>query len=178
MTKELEICSYREFLIAYLHKRFPKARKEDVEDAVQNALIKAVRFIDKWQGGSSLKTWLSIITVNMYVDTFRKTYVKNEFVLASNEDTFVFENIAIDDFSETYCHEDYQNKIVKELLSGLEDNIHVKMFCSHVIGDIDYKDLSIQQNVPVGTVKSRIFRAKKILKEKYLSLSEKNLEIV
>jgi DNA-directed RNA polymerase specialized sigma24 family protein len=52
------------------------------------------------------------------------------------------------------------------------------MFCSHVFGDIDYKDLSIQQNVPIGTIKSRIFRAKKILKEKYLSLSEKNLEIV
>jgi RNA polymerase sigma-70 factor (ECF subfamily) len=178
MTKELEICSYREFLGAYLHKRFPKARKEDVEDAVQNALIKAVRFADKWQGGSSLKTWLSIITVNMYVDTFRKTYVKHEYVVASNEDSYVFENIAVDDFSVNYCQEDYQNKIVKELLSGLEDNIHVSMFCSHVFGDIDYKNLSIQQNVPVGTIKSRIFRAKKILQEKYLSLSEKNLEIV
>ena len=37
MTKELQICSYRDFLHNYLFKKFPKARKEDVEDAVQNA---------------------------------------------------------------------------------------------------------------------------------------------
>ena len=70
MTKELQICSYRDFLHNYLFKKFPKARKEDVEDAVQNAIIKAVRFAHKWQGESSLKTWVTIIAVNMYTDTF------------------------------------------------------------------------------------------------------------
>ena len=79
MTKELQICSYREFLYNYLFRKFPKARREDVEDAVQNAIIKAVKFVDKWQGDSSLKTWLTVIAVNMYLDTFRKTYNKNEY---------------------------------------------------------------------------------------------------
>ena len=172
MTKESEICSYREFLFAYLCKRFPKARREDIEDAVQNALIKAVRFVHKWQGGSSLKTWLSVIAVNMYLDTFRKTYVKHEYVIDSADDLFIFDKIPVSDFSETYCEEDYQNKIIKQLLSGFEDNIHVKMFCRHVINDIDYKDLSEQENVPIGTVKSRIFRAKKLLKDKLETISE------
>ena len=93
MTKELQICSYRDFLHNYLFKKFPRARREDVEDAVQNALIKAVRFADKWQGGSSLKTWLAVITVNMYLDTFRKTYSKIEYILDDELKTLLADKI-------------------------------------------------------------------------------------
>jgi RNA polymerase sigma-70 factor (ECF subfamily) len=173
MTKELQICSYREFLHNYLFRKFPKARREDVEDAVQNAIIKAVKFVDKWQGDSSLKTWLTVIAVNMYLDTFRKTYNKNEYTLDSSEDLFLFEQISVDDFSETLCNFDSQTNLVKELLSHFEDNIHVNTFKLNVVHDVDYKDIAIQQKIPIGTVKSRVFRAKKLLQEKYREISHK-----
>ena len=41
MKDTLLICSYRDYLINYLNKKFPNARKEDIEDAVQNAIIKS-----------------------------------------------------------------------------------------------------------------------------------------
>lgn len=173
MTKELQICSYREFLHNYLFKKFPRARKEDVEDAVQNAIIKAVKFVDKWQGGSSLKTWLTVIAVNTYLDTFRKTYNRNEYTLDSSEDLFLFEQISVDDFSETLCDSDCQTNLVKELLSYFEDNVHVNTFKLNVVHDVDYKDIAIQQKIPIGTVKSRVFRAKKLLQEKYREISHK-----
>ena len=113
MKDKLLICSYREFLSSFLHKRFPNARKEDIEDAVQNAIIKAVRFSDKWQGNCSLKTWISIIALNMYTDTFRKTYVKNEHVLNSPEESFIFDKISVDDFSEALCNSNYLRELVK-----------------------------------------------------------------
>ena len=171
MTKQLQICSYRDFLYNYLSKKFPKARKEDIEDAVQNTLIKAVRFSDKWHGGSSLKTWLAVIAVNMYLDTFRKTYSKHEYILESSDDMFVFDKISTEDFSETLCEIDYQNKLFNELLSGLEDNMFIKTLSMHIIDDIEYKDIAIQLNIPIGTVKGRIFRAKKLLQEKYREIS-------
>jgi RNA polymerase sigma-70 factor (ECF subfamily) len=171
MTKQLQICSHRELLIKYLHKKFPKARNEDVEDAVQNALIKAVRFCDKWQGGCSLKTWLSIIATNMYIDTFRKTYVKNEYIINSSEELFLFDKIAVDDFSEDFCNSNYLRELVKELMSGFENNVHVQAFNLNVVSGVDYKDIAIQQNIPLGTVKSRVFRGKKLLQEKYRELS-------
>jgi len=171
MTIQLLICSHREFLTNYLFKKFPKARREDIEDAVQNAIIKAVKFSDKWQGNCSLKTWISVIAVNMYTDTFRKTYVKNEYVLNSSEQSFIFDKISVDDFSETLCESDYRNNLVKELFSGFEDNIHVQAFSLNVVDEIDYKDIAIQQNIPIGTVKSRVFRAKKLLQEKYRLIS-------
>jgi RNA polymerase sigma-70 factor (ECF subfamily) len=173
MTKQLQICSYREFLHNYLAKKYPRARKEDVEDAVQNAIVKALRFADKWQGGSSLKTWLTVITVNMYLDTFRKTYSKNECLLESSEDLFLFDKISTEDFSETLCDSNNLSELVKELLSGFEDNVHVDAFKLNVVHDIDYKDIAIQQNIPIGTVKSRVFRAKKLLQEKYREITSK-----
>jgi hypothetical protein len=109
----------------------------------------------------------------MYTDTFRKTYVKNEYVINSSEDSFIFDNISVDDFSETLCESDYQNKLIKELMTGFEDNVHVQAFNLNVIYDIDYKDIAIQQNIPLGTVKSRIFRARKLLIEKYNQISDK-----
>ena len=173
MTKELQICSYREYLCNYLSKKFTKARKEDIEDAVQNAIIKAVRFSDTWQGNCSLKTWISVIALHIYTDTFRKTYVKNEYLLNSSEESFIFDKISVDDFSKNLCESDYQSKLVKELMTGFEDNVHIQAFTLNVIHDIDYKEIAIQQNIPVGTVKSRVFRAKKLLQEKYRQISHK-----
>jgi RNA polymerase sigma-70 factor (ECF subfamily) len=173
MKDTLLICSYREYLINYLNKKFPHARKEDIEDAVQNAIIKAIRLSHTWKGDCSLKTWLSVIAVNMYTDTFRKTYVKHEYTLNSSEELFIFDKIPVDDFSETLCDIDYQNKLLKELMSGFEDNVHIQAFNLNVIYDIDYKDIAIQQNIPIGTVKSRVFRAKKLLQEKYCEITSK-----
>ena len=173
MKNKLMFCSKREFLTNYLNKKFPSARKEDIEDAVQNAIIKAIRFSDKWHGGSSLKAWLSVIAVNTYTDTFRKSYVKNEYVLNSSEESFIFDKIQVDDFSETFCEFDYLSKIIKELFSGFEDNLHIQAFNLNVVDDIDYKDIAIQQNIPIGTVKSRVFRAKKLLQKKYREISSK-----
>lgn len=173
MKDKLLICSYREYLLNHLSKKYPRARKEDIEDAVQNAIIKAVRFSDNWQGDSSLKTWLTVIATNMYLDTFRKKYVKYESVINSAEESFIFEKIPVDDFSETLCDTDYQNKLFNELLSGLEENNNIQLLKNNIIDGIDYKDIAIQQNIPIGTVKSRIFRAKKLLQEKYREISYK-----
>ena len=172
-SKINSICDQRDFLYNLLKRRFPSARKEDIEDSVQNAMIKAVKFIDKWQGNCTLKTWLSVITVNMYTDTFRKTYVKNEYIFNSSQELNIFDKIPVDDFSKNLCESDYQSKLVKELMTGFEDNVHIQAFTLNVIYDIDYKEIAIQQNIPVGTVKSRVFRAKKLLQEKYRQISHK-----
>ena len=173
MTDELQICSYREYLIAYLKKKFSRGRFEDIEDAVQNALIKAVRFHDKWNKNCSLKTWLSIIAVNMYTDTFRKTYLKNEYLLDSSEDLFLFDQISVEDFSEKLCNDEQHSCLISDLFSDFKDNVRIEAFKLNVIDEIDYKEIALRQNIPMGTVKSRMFRAKKLLVEKYNQISDK-----
>jgi len=167
MKDTLLISSHREYLTNYLKNKFPNARKEDIEDAVQNAVIKAVRHSDKWQKNCSLKTWLAVIAKNMYLDSFRKTYTKNEYLLKTNEETFVFDKISVDDFSDNICEIEYENELTEVLFSGFDDNIHVQTFKLSVFEEVDYKDIAILCNIPIGTVKSRVFRARKLLQEKY-----------
>ncbi len=177
MNLQLEICSYREYLNKLLKKKFPNARTEDLEDCVQNSLIKAIRHSGKFKNECSLKTWLSIIALRMYTDSFRRPYSKKEYLLNSIKEEYVFENISERDFSETLCENNYLNVLVEELLSGFEDNVHIQAFNLNIVDDIDYKDIAIKQNIPIGTVKSRVFRGKKLLQEKYREIIHKYEEL-
>lgn len=173
MNLNIEICSYREYLIKLLKKKNPTARFEDIEDCVQNSLLKAVRHSSQWKKECSLKTWLTVITLRMYSEYFRTKYSKKEILIESSEDTYIFENLFEDDFSETFCKQDCQKNLVQELLADFDDNLHIQAFNLNVIDEIDYKDIATKQNIPVGTVKSRIFRAKKLLQDKYREIYHK-----
>jgi len=173
MKLDLQICSYRNYLQGLLKRKNPNARLEDIEDCVQVSLIKAIRYSSKWKGDCSLKTWVSLITLRMYSDSFRKKYTVKESVINSTEDEYLFDNIVENDFSETLCEKEHLSKLINELFSDLKDNVHIETFKLNVIEEIDYKDIAIQLNIPLGTVKSRIFKAKKLLQEKYRLISDK-----
>ena len=166
------ICNQRDFLFNFLKRKFPKGRNEDIEDIVQSVLIKAVTRASQRNQEYSVRTWLATIAVNAYYDLFRKKYNKHEVVGTSDSNgvDYIIENIIEDDFSETFCQNTYLNDLNKTLLSGFENNLHVQAFIMNFIDDIDYKEIAITQNIPIGTVKSRIFRGKKILQKRYADL--------
>jgi RNA polymerase sigma-70 factor (ECF subfamily) len=167
------ICSYRDDIIKYLMKKYPKARREDIEDVVQSAIIKATLSFKQWRGETSLKNWLTKIAVNSYIEIYRKSYMKNESLINSDDMNSVFENMIQEDFSETLCENNYLISLYNELMSGLEDNTSVITFNLNVIDDIDYKDIATKQNISVQAVKSRVHRGKMLLQKKYRKISYK-----
>ena len=173
MTKELQICNSRDYVTKFLNKKYPKARKEDIEDIVQSAIIKAIRVKDQWRGETAIECWLVKIAINFYLEMNRKPSFKNESLIYSQDVESVFENITQEDFSATLCDIDYQNKLSKELMLGLEDNISIIAFNLHVFEDIDYKDIATKQNISIAAVKSRIHRGKMMLQKKYRKISYK-----
>lgn len=173
MTKELQICSHRDYVAKYLNKKYPKARKEDIEDIVQSAIIKAIHAKEQWRGETVLKCWLTKIAINLYIEMHRKSYVKYECLVCSEETNSMFENVIQEDFSETLCENNYLTSLYKELLSGLEDNISVKTFNLNIVEDIDYKDIATNQNISIAAVKSRVHRGKMMLQKKYRKISFK-----
>jgi RNA polymerase sigma-70 factor (ECF subfamily) len=166
------ICNQRDFLIKFLKRKFPKGRNEDIEDIVQSVLIKAISRASQRNQMYSVRTWLASIAVNAYFDLFRKKYNKHEVVGTSDENgiDYILENIIQDDFSETFCQDSYLSDLNKALLSGYESNINVQAFVMNFVDDIDYKEIAITQNIPVGTVKSRVFRGKTLLQKRYADL--------
>ena len=166
---------HRTYIFNHLKKKFPKISIEDLEDVVQDAFIKAYRFQEHFKADSSIKTWLAKIAVNTLYDRYRKPYIKHEQILTSIDSEYIFENMFEKDFSETFCNNSYHKQICTKLLSGFEQDKHVQAFILFNLNDNSYKEISQIQNVPVGTVKSRIFRGKKILLERYTQLSLANL---
>ena len=166
---------HRTYIFNHLKKKFPKVSIEDLEDIVQDAMIKAHRFEGNYKANCSLKTWLATIAVNTSYDRFRKPFVKHEQLLSGLDSEYIFENLSEKDFSETFCNENYQKQICKKLLYGFEHDLHVQAFLLFNLNENTYKEISQIQNIPLGTVKSRIFRGKKILLERYTQLSLPNL---
>lgn len=166
MKDNLLICSYRDYLINHLSKKFPRARKEDIEDAVQDAIVKAIRHQDKWLGNSSLRTWLSKIAINMYFNTFRLPYVKHEDTVSSKEMFFIFDGTT-NDFSDEFCSNEFSNDLSGFLFNDLDKDISLQTFLLFYKDDLNYNQITEIQNIPIGTVKSRIFKARKKLQIKY-----------
>ena len=141
---------------------------DDAEDLVQETYLKAYRFIDKYQEGTNAKAWLFKILKNAYINQYRKkvkqpTKVDFEEII-SYHDT--------DDKSKTNYldlrQEIFQNimgdEITNEINSLPIDFRTVILLCD--VEGFTYEEISKIIDVPIGTVRSRLFRARNILKEK------------
>ena len=166
MIDKYNICSYRSYLENFLKKKFPKSKYQDIDDVVQNSLIKAIKNQDSWQKNASIKTWLSIIATNMYFDMFRVKYNKYEDVINSNDMFFIFDK-KINDFTEEYCSNQCTNQIYDYLFKNVQKDVYLQTFLLYAYDDLEYNEISEIQNIPIGTVKSRIFKARQKLKIKY-----------
>ncbi len=141
---------------------------DDAEDLVQETYLKAFRFIDKYQEGTNAKAWLFKILKNAYINQYRKkvkqpTKVDFEEII-SYHDT--------DDKSKTNYldlrQEIFQNIMGDEITTEI-NNLPIDFRTVILLCDVEgftYEEISKIIDVPIGTVRSRLFRARNILKEK------------
>ena len=136
----------------------------DAEDATQEALIKAFRYLKSFNKNSKFSTWLYRIVINTCKDTLRKQRNEQNNYSLNNEDNYID---AIED--ETY--EPLKNAENEELGKYLHKAIEqLDMNYKDVIILCDMKDYSYQEisdilEVPLGTVRSRINRGRKKLRK-------------
>lgn len=140
----------------------------DAEDLVQETYLKAYRFIDKYIVGTNAKAWLFKILKNAYINEYRKK---------SKQPTKVdFEEIVnyhdTDDNSRTNYsdlrEEIFENIMGDEVTTAINalpiDFRTVILLCD--VERFTYEEISKIIDVPIGTVRSRLFRARNMLKEK------------
>ena len=148
--------------------------REDAEDALQETYLKAYNSLEKFEGNSSFKTWLYKITTNVCLDMIRKQKRQTHQSLnVTNEDGE--HEIAIPD--ETYSPEISARKsAAMEALKKAMDSLkaeHKIAITSRDIDGLSYDEIAEATDTNVGTVKSRINRARLHLKK----LLEKDREL-
>lgn len=149
--------------------------QEDADDLVQETYMKAYRFIDKYDEGTNAKAWLFKILKNAYINEYRKrvkqpTKVDYEEIVAYHDTD--------DDHITGYSdlrEEIFLNMMGDEVTSAINslpiDFRTVILLCD--IEGFTYEEIASIIDVPIGTVRSRLFRARNLLKEKLTAYAEK-----
>ena len=130
----------------------------DVEDFVQDVFIKVYTNLDTFRGDSQFSTWLMRIAYNMAVNSVKR----GKEYLPLNEDFELKDN----DFNpEERQLRRITIEAVQEILKEIPQKFAVCLDL-YFFYDFSYIDISEILDLPINTVKSHIFRAKKLLKEK------------
>jgi RNA polymerase sigma-70 factor, ECF subfamily len=129
----------------------------DAEDVVQETLIGAYKQLPKFEGRSSLKTWLSRICVLQVSKVYRSRGVRKMGSLdAGGEEPSILSKAQ---------HSDRQADI-ETMLKTLSPE-HREVLMLRELQGLSYKEIADALGVPQGTVESRLFRARQQLKESF-----------
>ena len=145
--------------------------REAAEDLVQETYLKVHRFSHTFKEGSNLKAWLFKILRNTFINTFRKKIKEPKSVHYDEvEDFYLFNKIKTDKKEEDYVSGDvsavyeFLDDEVKNAVNSLPLAFREVVLYSD-IEDLSYGEISEIVGCPIGTVKSRLFRARKLLQK-------------
>lgn len=136
---------------------------EDSKDLYQETAYKALVNQDKFRTGTNLKAWLFTIMRNIFINNYRKK-VKQNTILDATDNNFYINSgstLVLNDANSSMLMDELQ-----VLVDGLDDSIRIP-FLMHYYG-YKYQEIADQLDLPLGTVKSRIFFARKELKASVL----------
>lgn len=149
--------------------------EDDAKDLLQDTFLKAFRFINSFERGTNAKAWLFKILKNSFINDFRKKskqpakvdYQEIEDVYNSDS---VDEDITVDLRSET-VQELIGDEVANALNSLAVDFRTVIILCD--LEGFTYEEMSKILDIPIGTVRSRLHRARYILKQKLKDYAER-----
>ena len=142
--------------------------EEDANDLVQEAYMKAYRFINNYEVGTNAKAWLFRILKNAFINDYRKknkqpTKVDYEEIVNfhNEEDT----NFSSYDDLRTEMFDKMMGDEVTTAINSLPVDFRTVILLCDIEG-FTYEEISKIINVPIGTVRSRLHRSRNMLKEK------------
>lgn len=146
-----------------------KISGEDNEDLEQEVYLKVWKNSDKYKEKGSFKSWVNTIAKNVSKDYLKSAVKKHETLTASEDDT-VFQNIKDKKSSpELRLIKNDRQKRIMDAINHLKPKFKEVIIYSEIYG-YTYEECAKRFNCPVGTIKSRIYNAKKELAEQLKDL--------
>lgn len=143
--------------------------QSDAEDLVQEAYLRAFRALDQFRDGTNLRAWLFRIMTNAYINDYRKRSRRPV-------------NSSLDDIEEFYLYDHLIDSGVQPNSERPEDIVLNRLTADDVLGSLDslsddfrhvvlladvegftYREIAEILDIPVGTVMSRLYRARRKL---------------
>ena len=143
--------------------------EEDANDLVQETYLKAYRFIDKYIEGTNAKAWLFKILKNAFINQYRRkskqpTKVDYEEIISFHDEEGDTQYSSYMDLREEMFQEMMGDEVTNAINALPVDFRVVILLCD--IEGFTYEEISKILDIPIGTVRSRLHRARNMLKEK------------
>ena len=130
---------------------------DDAQDLVQEALLRVRKGLERYQPGS-LEGWLARIVTNVFLDEVRRRKRRPTSALPDDPDRVVPPTAGADEASTEFSTD------VQRALASLPEEFRVPVVLCDV-ADQSYEQIAGTLDVPIGTVRSRIHRGRRLLRE-------------
>jgi RNA polymerase sigma-70 factor (ECF subfamily) len=131
--------------------------KEDSEDLSQQTFIKAWQQLSSFRGDSAFFTWIYRIAINLAKNFVASSGFKKQKINTSIEKAEI-DVSSFEDIESAAIHEESLNEI-KNFINTMPESLKTAFTLREVEGK-SYEDISVITDTPIGTVRSRIFRAR------------------
>ncbi len=159
---------YQRLIYHIVNRMIPN--RSDHEDLGQDIFLKVYSKLNTFKGEAKLSTWIAQIAYNTclnYLDKKKFSLLDDQISAEESEEEFTLMNQVEDDniTPDFETERILSNKILQENISKLPAAYKIILTLYH-LEEMKYKEISEITNLPEGTVKSYLFRARKMLREK------------
>ncbi|MBD5220248.1 MAG: sigma-70 family RNA polymerase sigma factor [Bacteroidales bacterium] len=138
------------------------SNRDDAYDLLQDTTLKALDNQDKFAEGTNFKGWVFTIMRNIFINNYRRG-VRSATVVDTTDNLYLLnlgESAAVESPEESYGAAE-----ITKAINEFSDDYRIP-FSMHVAG-YKYNEIAEKMDLPLGTVKSRIFFARKRLQERF-----------
>ena len=161
---ELLVIKYQKQLFYAAHNIVKN--QHTAEDIVQDAFIKAYEKLSTLKNQAGFYPWVKKITINLSLNHYDRSKWMVDTSTAEGEDDF-FDNIAVYDTPEHYILKDELRGYMQAFVDSLPEKLRIVLVLRE-IDEYSYEEIAELLKIPVGTVRSRLFNARQILKNRLI----------
>jgi RNA polymerase sigma-70 factor, ECF subfamily len=153
---------------------------QDADDLVQDTFLRAFQFIDKFQVGTNARAWLFRILTNLFINRYRRAKREPEKTSYDEMEDFFLYNRLQDayisgksDTPEAAVLNKVQAEAIHEAIGNLPDEYRETVILADV-NELSYLEISEILEVPIGTVRSRLSRGRRLVQRALWAFTEDN----
>ncbi|MCH7398641.1 sigma-70 family RNA polymerase sigma factor [Belliella sp. DSM 107340] len=148
--------------------------EDDAKDLVQDTYLKAYRFINSFEQGTNAKAWLFRILKNSFINDYRKKSKQPAKVDYQEVETY-YNSDDVDYGITSDLRVDSLKDMLGDEISNALNSLAVDFRTVIILCDLEgftYEEMAKILDIPIGTVRSRLHRARNLLKEKLRSYAQ------
>lgn len=172
-AQKKDLTAFEQLVEMYQGRVYALAQKlegnpTDAQDLAQEAFIRAYRALDSFRGDADFGTWLHRITVNVWLNTKRKTRVDAVSLdepIHTAEGSMPREVPSWDHDPESILMDLQMSELMQKALDDLSKEQKAVLLLRE-LEDLSYDEIAVTLNCSLGTVRSRLSRAKDALRKR------------